>query len=188
MSLQNLIDYYKKIPLSGNEIERLTGRQPIVYSDLAKYKSLEQVVGNKKAVVIFMQTSSATNGHFISIGVDKLNNAFYFDPYALPFLRVQQLSTYDEKLPDYITPLLEDYAKRHGTTVQINDKDFQARSGGVADCGRHSSIATNLLPHMTLKALYNVYFTNQNPFLTGDNISVILTLMSLDNITKYYLQ
>jgi len=42
MSLQRIVEYFIKRPLSGKEIQRLTGSYPIYYSDLGKYKTLEE--------------------------------------------------------------------------------------------------------------------------------------------------
>jgi hypothetical protein len=60
------------------------------------------------------------------------------------------------------------------------------KSGNVADCGRHSSVACLLLRNLTFREMEELYFTNTNGWLRGDNIATILTLMSLNDIGLYY--
>lgn len=187
MSLQRLVETYIKKPLSGIEIQRLTGKPPILYEDLAKYKRFEDLIGKQGYQIILMQVSSKTDGHYIALGINVVGNPYFFDPYGMSNIEVQQLSTYDKKLPDFITPLLQDYADRHDKKVERNTVDFQTRSGNVADCGRHSSLACLLLRHLTYKELNELYFTNQDTWLKGDHVATILTLLALDDIGKYYI-
>ena len=187
MSLQKLVETYIRIPLNGNEIEKLIGRAPILYENLSKYKKLEDLIDGFGYAVILMQVSTQTSGHYVAIGINAVGNSYYFDPYGFSNVETQQLSTYDKKLPNYITPLLEDYKQRHPKTiVERNTVDFQRKSGNVADCGRHSALACLLLRHLTFRELNELYFTNNDGWLTGDNISTLLTLLSLDDIRKYY--
>lgn len=188
MSLQNIVAEYIKKPLSGQEIKRLTGVSPILYSDLAKYKKLEDVLAvyGKPYAIILYQVSSKTDGHYNAIGVNFEGQPFQFDPYGFPDIKIQQLSPYDEKLPDYITPLLEDYANRKNKQMIINKVDFQSKSKGVADCGRHAGLACIFSQFMTFKDMAQLYFHNQASYLTGDNVATLLTLMCLDDIGKYY--
>ena len=111
---------------------------------------------------------------------------FQFDPYGFPDIKIQQLSPYDKKLPDYITPLLSDYAKRKNKKMIINNVDYQSKSGSVADCGRHSGLACIFSQFMTFDNMRQLYFNNQSSYLTGDNVATILTLMALDDIGAYY--
>lgn len=187
MSLQKLVETYVRKPLSGTEIHRLTGKPPILYENLAKFKRLEDILGKEGYQVVLMQVSTQTDGHFVAIGINAVGNPYFFDPYGMSFIKVQQLSTYDEKLPDYITPLLEDYAKRNNKQVENNTVDYQSKSGNVADCGRHSSLACLLLRHITFKELQELYFTNTDTWLKGDHVATILTLLALDDISRYYI-
>jgi hypothetical protein len=188
MSLQNIVAEYIKKPLSGQEIQRLTGVFPILYSDLANYKKLEDVlaVHNKPYAIILYQVSSKTDGHYNAIGVNFEGNPFQFDPYGFPDIKIQQLSPYDKKLPDYITPLLEDYARRKNKKVFINNVDYQSKSGDIADCGRHSGLACIFSQFMKFDDMYQLYFHNASSYLKGDNVATILTLMCLDDIGAYY--
>ena len=71
--------------------------------------------------------------------------------------------------------------------VERNKTDFQSKAGGVADCGRHSSLACLLLRHLTFRELEELYFTNNDTWLKGDHVATILTLLTLDDIGKYYI-
>jgi hypothetical protein len=187
MSLQKLVETYLRIPLNGTEIHRLTGKPPILYEDLAKFKRFEDVIGKEGYQVVLMQVSTKTDGHFVALGINVVGNPYFFDPYGMSFIQVQQLSSYDKKLPDFITPLLEDYAQRNNKQVERNKTDFQSKAGGVADCGRHSSLACLLLRHLTFRELEELYFTNNDTWLKGDHVATILTLLTLDDIGKYYI-
>lgn len=188
MSLQNIVAEYIKKPLSGQEIKRLTGVSPILYSDLAKYKKLEDILAvyGKPYAIILYQVSSKTDGHYNAIGVNFEGCPFQFDPYGYPDIKIQQLSPYDEKLPDYITPLLQDYADRKNKQMIINKVDYQSKSGNVADCGRHSGLACIFSQFMTFQNMSELYFHNQSSYLKGDNVATLLTLMCLDDIGRYY--
>jgi hypothetical protein len=189
MSLQNLVAEYIRTPLTGDEINTLVGCQPILYSDLKNYKKLEDVLQHtgKPYAIILYQTSSYTNGHYNAIGVNFQGDAFSFDPYGFTEIETKQNTPYDEKLPNYVTPMLEDYVKRHpGKKVVINKVDFQSKAGGVADCGRHASLAALFSKSMTFEQMQRLYFTNTDPYLKGDVVATILTLMSLNDIGKWY--
>jgi hypothetical protein len=126
MSLQKLVETYIRIPLNGDEIKTLIKREPILYEDLDKFNNLEELIDGFGYAVILMQVSSQTDGHFVAMGINAIGNPYWFDPYGMSNILVQQLSTYDKKLPDYVTPLLEDYANRHpGTRIEYNKTDFQ---------------------------------------------------------------
>jgi len=188
MSLEKLVAEYIKTPLSGNEIYRLCGVQPILYSELSNYKTLEQLLAKTKKpyAIILYQTSSKTDGHYNCIGVNGDGCPYHFDPYGFPDTKIQQLAPYDKKLPNYIDPLLEAYAKKHNKQYQVNTIDFQSKGGGTADCGRWSGLCAILSQFMSFKQMGELFFNNQSSYLRGDNVATLLTLLSLDDIGKYY--
>jgi len=188
MSLQKIVEYYKRIPLSGDEIKKICGVYPIVYSELNKYKSLEDLLKKtgKQYAIILYQTSSYADGHYNAIGINFQGNPFTFDPYGYTEQQIKEYATYDKKLPDYIMPMLEDYARIKNKKVLINYTDFQSKSGNIADCGRHASLACIFSQHLTFKEMEELYFTNADPLLKGDFVATILTLVSLRDIGKYY--
>ena len=191
MSLQRIVEYFIKRPLSGKEIQRLTGSYPIYYSDLGKYKTLEELLKatGKPYAIILYQTSSKSDGHFNCIGTSPDGNCWHFDPYGYTDEQVRQYTPYDNslKLPDYISALCNDYAQRHNVKFLENTTDFQARSGNVADCGRHCAVWCLLSQTgMTFDNLRELYFTNADGFLKGDHVATILTLMALGDIGKWY--
>jgi hypothetical protein len=188
MSLQKLVEYYVRKPLTGDEIKTLTGTFPIVYSELKNYKTLEDLLkkSGKPYAIVLYQTSSYSDGHYNAIGINFQGNPFTFDPYGYTEQHIKEYATYDEKLPDYIMPMLEDYARRKNKKVIINYTDFQSKSGNVADCGRHSGLACLFSQSMTFKEMEELYFTNADPWLKGDNVATILTLLSLKDIGRWY--
>lgn len=188
MSLQKIVEYYIKKPLSGEEIQKLTGVYPIVYSELSKYKTLEQLLEKTKKpyAIILFQTSSYSDGHYNSIGINFEGNPFEFDSYGYTEQEIKELAAFDKKLPAYITPLLEDYARRKNKKVLRNYTDYQSKMGNVADCGRYAGLSALLSQHLTFKEIEELLTTNADPFLKPDNVVTMLTLLSLKDIGDYY--
>ena len=184
MSLQELVNKYMSTPLSGAEIFKLTGVYPILYSDLNKYKTLEQLLGSKKYCIILYQTSSKTSGHYNAIGINGNGDPYQFDPYGYPDIKIQQLSQFDKKLPDYITPLLEDYANRKNKKVILNNIDFQSKAGNIADCGRWSGIACLLTKRFSFEEIANLFLHNLDRQINGDFGVTVITLLALNDLTN----
>ena len=74
-----------------------------------------------------------------------------------------------------------------GREIVWNNFDFQAKSSSVSTCGRWSCIRI-LLKDLNNDQFRHVFYNNQVPYLTPDNLVVMLTLIGLNNITDYYLK
>ncbi len=180
MSLEQMALYYKDRDLDGQEIQTLIGKQPIMYSDLAQYQTLGQLLGKENYVIVMYQTSSKTTGHFVAITRnDTTGKVRYNDPYGIPNPDKElQFTPYDQKLPKYLTKLLQ------GVDYESNTVDYQ---GGkkVSDCGRWSSLFC-MLRNMTSQQVQRLFKTNGSGFLgNSDNCAVLLTLLSLNDLVKF---
>ena len=181
MSIERLVDYFKKQDLSGDDILKMIGRPPILYSDLQKYKSLREMLTPKQPyAVILYQTSSKTDGHYVCIFI-RQNKIYFQDSYGLKPDTEQQYAAYDKKLPRYLTELIES----DGRELVYNTFDYQAKSSSVATCGRWSCIRI-LLCDLENEQFKHVFYNNKVPYLTPDNIVVMLTLTGLNNIQEYF--
>ena len=181
MSLETMTNYFKKTDLTGEEIVKLVGKPPVLYSELGKYKTINDLLGKEGCVVVMYQTSSKTTGHFIAITRNDNNGKIrYADSYAIrnPDTEIQY-TPYDQKLPKYLTALLE------GTNYESNTVDYQSSQKGVSTCGRWASIFC-LLRNYELSEIYTLFKTNKGGFLqNSDNCATLITLWALNDITKF---
>lgn len=167
--------------LSNNGIKRLTGKEPIAYSDLVNYSNIDELLGTEKFIVILYQTSSINNGHWVALMVNHKNEIIFFDSYGIKYDFEQQYgATYDKKLPKYLTNLIE----TDGRTVKYNTFDYQ-KWGKSSTCGRWSSIAVNLLRKLTLEQFNQLFNTNKSSLLNnGDFMVCLLTLIGNQDLIK----
>ena len=179
MSLENIVQYFNKRDLTGDEIQRLIGKPPITFSDLAKYKSLAEVLGPEKYCIILYQTSSKTDGHFVAITQYDNGVVSYRESYGYNPLQVKNLCPYDDPLPGYVVQLLA------GHQVEYNRFDFQQKNKSVSTCGRWASIFCRMR-QVPLRNVVELITMNKSSFLSDyDNIATLLTLLSLNDITEY---
>ena len=180
-SIQRVVDFYINRDLNGMEIENLIGKPPILYSDLAKYSTIDDLLGQEKCIVILYQTSSKTTGHFVAISKNDKNEYRYFDSYGLNPDNELQYTPYDEKLPQYIVKLLT------GVQYESNKFDYQSTNKGVSTCGRWASLAC-LFRNFTLAEFRALFTQNKDAWLNNpDHVSTILTLVALRDVRKYIL-
>ena len=185
MSLERVAQYYSKQDLTGQDIFDLTGKQPVIYSELKNYSTLKQLLGSENFCVILYQTSSKTTGHWVAVMCnEKSNDIVYFDSYGLHFdEEIQYGATYDKPLPRYLTQLIEG----DGRPVKINQYDYQKWTKGISTCGRWSSIAVKFLRHITLSQFNQLFTTNQSALLNqADIAATLLTLLSLRDIPQFF--
>jgi len=183
-SLEELTKYYTRQDLTGQDIFDLTGKQPVIYSELKNYSSLKQLLGSENFCVILYQTSSKTTGHWVAVMCnEKTNDIVYFDSYGIHYDTEQQFGAeYDKPLPMYLTQLIES----DGRPVKITQTDVQ-KWGKISTCGRWSSIAVKFLRHITLSQFNQLFTTNQSALLNqADIAATLLTLLSLRDIPQFF--
>ena len=181
MSLEDYTRYFVRRDLDGDEITKLIGRPPVLYSDLKKYSSIEQLLGKFGYVVILYQKTEF-NGHYVSLFEDKDGNLNFQDSYGFsPDVPINmKLLPYDESLPRYLSILLEKSARK----LIVNNYDYQrGKAKGFADCGRHACLRIRL--RNLSNDQYRVLLThNKSAFLNSDHCVTILTLLSLNDFQK----
>jgi hypothetical protein len=180
MSIERLVNYFRGTDLSGNDIVKLIGKPPVLYSDLKNYKTLNQLLGRESYVVLLYQTSSKTTGHFVCCFI-RAGTIHFQDSYSFKYDTEQQYTPYDEPLPRYLTQLIES----DGRPVVWNKHDYQAKSSSVATCGRWSCLRI-LLKSISDMDFQHLFYTNKDAFLTSDNLVVMLTLVGLNNINEFF--
>jgi hypothetical protein len=180
MSLEQVVKYFNMRDLTGEEIQNLTGKPPVMYSDLPKYKTLDALLGKEKHSIILYQTSSKTTGHFVAITANDYDGTIrYCESYGYSPEQVRTMTPFDDPFPTYIINLLAPYK------VEYNKFDFQAKKKGVSTCGRWASIFCRLR-NVPLSRIIQMVSTNKSEFLRDyDNIATILTLLGLDDIETF---
>lgn len=182
MSFENLVRLYQTRDLDGDAIERLVGKPPVLYSDLRKYKSAQQLIGKEKRVVILYQTSSRTSGHFVAL-YERFDGVLCFcDSYGLKYDAEIQYAEYDQPLPRYLTNLIEN----SGMDIDYNKVDYQRKQSRIADCGRYSSFFCTVGQQATFREIQTMLTTNQDAFLIPDHIVTMVTLLGLHNIRHFF--
>lgn len=180
MSIERIVSHFKRQDLNSDEIKKLTGKEPVLYSDLSKYKSLNQLLGKENYAVVLYQTSSRLDGHFVSVSKGDNGVVRYFDSYGISSPDAElQFTPYDKPLPKYLTHLLEEYPN-----FESNRVDYQGK-GAISTCGRYASVAC-LFRNIPLPQIHEIYKMSKIPYLADtDNLIVLLTILALNDIPSY---
>ena len=180
MSIEQLVTHFKTRDLTGQDIIKLIEKGPVIYSDLKKYRNLNQLLGKEGYVVLLYQTSSKTTGHFVALFLR--NNVIHFqDSYGFKYDSEQQYAPFDEPLPRYLTQLIES----DGRPVVWSKHDYQSKSSSIATCGRWSCLRI-MLKSVSDMDFQHIFYNNKDAYLTSDNLVVMLTLVGLNDINDYF--
>jgi len=142
--LSNKLDKMVKHPLSDNELKTILGKDAkiVMYPDLAKYSTLEQLLPNPLdyCIILIVESENKFNisGHWTALL--KYNGIYeYFDPYGND-VDVDLINWMDKKTrlrlhedKPYLTFLLK------GRNYIYNKVKYEALRKGVNTCGSHSS-------------------------------------------------
>ena len=181
-SIENVVKYYIKKDLTGEEIKRLTGKYPVLYSDLKNYtfKKLLKNVGDHQ--VILLQTLSKVEGHFVAV-LNRIDGVYYFDSYGLGSPdSYKDYTAYDKQFPNYLSKLLQE----SGKPIISNNYDYQAWNPGISTCGRYSALRIHLIG-LSNPEFHSLFVNNQSRFLSRpDHVVCMLTLTALNNINQIF--
>jgi hypothetical protein len=183
--IEAIVKYFSQRDLTGDEIQKITGKQPILYSDLKNYTFNKLLKGAGDHQTILLQTKAVNIGHFVCVFIspdDK--NVYYWDSYGLGQPDTYKNYTlFDEPLPDYLSSILASDPKKR--PLIVNTEDYQSWSRGMSTCGRFSALRVNL---RTLdNDEFSEMFRGNSGFLgRPDNVATILTLWSLNDIISYF--
>ena len=134
----NNIDYYaanlESYPLSGKEVEAICGdgTQVVVYHELPNFKSIEQLLGNTRSVILLYETKYNV-GHYCSLYFDKNNILHFFDPYGMEPDEELNYAHYNH------TPFLTNLLKQFNGKLIVSKFPFQKESNHINTCGRWSA-------------------------------------------------
>jgi len=180
-----MVNYYKGRDLSGVDIKTLTGRAPVLYSDLKNFSSIKELLGNFHFVILLYQTSAINTGHFVCLRENDEGSLSFSDSYGYKFDAETHLgATYDQRFPPYLTQLIA----KDGRVCDWNKYDYQRKSGAVATCGRYSAVFA-MWRNLSFEEIKGIFTLNTDPWLNQpDNLVVVMTVLPLSNIREFFQQ
>jgi len=181
-SIENVVKYYIKKDLTGEEIKRLTGKYPVLYSDLKNYTFKKLLKGVGDFQVILLQTLSRIEGHYVAILL-RNDGVYYFDSYGLGSPdSYKEYTKYDQRYPNYLSKLLQESNK----PIIVNNYDYQAWNPQTSTCGRYSALRIHLIG-LDNNEFHSLFVNNNSRFLNRpDYLVTILTLTALNNINQIF--
>jgi hypothetical protein len=181
-SIEQVVKYYIKKDLTGDEIRKLTGKYPILYSDLKNYNVKKLLKGVGDFQVILLQTLSKIEGHFVAV-IDRHDGVYYFDSYGLGSPdSYKEYTKFDQQYPNYLSKLLQESGKQ----IISNYYNYQSWNAGISTCGRYSALRIHLLG-LNNDEFHSLFVNNQSKFLSRpDYVVTILTLTALNNINQIF--
>lgn len=178
------LDRAQAYSLTEDDISRLISlRHPngtvriVLYPELAKYESLEQLFSEAPdGIVLFYETSSSIEGHWCSFWPDSgRKTVHFFDPYGLQPDEAIRYSTYIK------TPLLAPLIHSEGAwSVDASSQRLQSEDKGVATCGRWATV------RLLLKSLSHMQFARLFSKAGGLDGDLWVTSLSLLALPKDY--
>lgn len=167
--------------LTDKQVLKLAGKNTklLIYPDIAKYKTLDQVFGKKKNVIIlYVHDETPTNivGHWCVL----LKHPHYIEFYDSYGLKPDQLlysfkDTSERKKTrqehNYLSKLLYDERKK---PIEYNEYQYQADKDNVNTCGRYSGLRARFstIPLTEYQAIFNTFK------LCGFNIDELVVKLS----------
>ena len=172
--MDKLIDRIVDNDLTGTDVQRICfDRYPvIIYSDLPKYKSIDQVMGKNGGCILLFQNTRLT-GHWCCLWKQSHNTVAFFDPYAFAPDSQLDLATY-VRVP-YLTHLLD----RSGYRVDANTYELQKFTAKVNTCGRWCGIRLRFR-HLSHREFYNL-FTKNKHYTPDFWVSALTLLLNEDD-------
>ena len=153
------IEDLKHIPLSDHDIKRMCDGKVkvIMYSDLKKYKTLDQLLKPYGSVIILYRTGE-NYGHWCCLNKINKNTVEFFDPYGN--MVDLDLKWTDEKTRKQLgqdLPLLSKLMYDSPYRLDYNHHKFQnIKDASLATCGRWCVLRI-LLKDLTLKQFSKIF-------------------------------
>lgn len=147
----------------------------VVYSDLPKYKNLDQLLDPYGRVVILYETNDIDNGHYTCLFRNK-NGINYFDSYGMKIEK--PLDYFGDGIKEktgsnnnYLNKLL--YQDKY--KIYYNNHRLQTFGSGIATCGRWCIIRM-FYPDIDENAFYKLFKESSDESgISMDNIVTKLT-------------
>ncbi len=135
--MNNLLSRIESLPFSEKDILTVADRKAnlVLYPEIAKYRSISQLLGKHKACIILYITRSNADsiyGHWTCIFQVGPNLLEWFDPYAYSI--DSEMSFCHPKYPLYLSDLI----LKSSFNIVENRYQLQNRNNSnMSTCGRH---------------------------------------------------
>lgn len=169
--MKDLIDYYKNIPLSGDQMLKLVnGKANIVlYSDLHNYDDIDDVLGPYKTVFLLFETKSRV-GHWTCLCF-KEGVLHFFNSYSgYPDDGLKYIDDEFRDVSNQDLPYLSELMYNSPYELAYNEHKFQGNNNNIMTCGRWCALFV-LMKDMTLDTFAKLF---NNKY--GDDIVTLLTM------------
>lgn|ERR1700759_3986003 len=169
---EKMLKYYQDIALSNKEVLELVNNKAniVIYPDLYKYKSIDEVLGPYGAVFILFE-SKPNYGHWCLLFKINNNKLEFFNPYngypddSLDFIPVDFREKSNQNIP-YLSILLYNSPYK----LSYNEYDFQKHDKNIKTCGRWCAVRL-ICRNLSLKQFANLFHNEY-----GDMIVTLLTI------------
>lgn len=173
-TLKVIINLLKQKSLSGREILKLVAGKASLhaYPELAKFKTLDQVLGRHKASVILYETERGY-GHWVGLLKSDPCHVEFFDPYGMmPDDELKWIPIHFRKANNEMIPHLSYLILNSGCTIEYNHDKLQQLKDHVNTCGRWVATRINYRK-LILKDFVKLMKMSKN--YTPDEIVTLIT-------------
>lgn len=182
------IERHKNIALSDQDVLKLVEHKAkiLVYSDLAKFNTLDEALGEHAAVFLLYE-SRPDYGHWTTlfrlVNPDGTlsNTVEFFDPYGtFPDCELEWIPKHFREISGQMYPQLTWLLYHSPYDLTYNEHKFQKHGDGINTCGRWSALRL-AFREMPLDKFWNfVKTTSKSNDLSPDDLVSILTSHDLD--------
>ena len=175
------------VMLNDKIILKIMGKKDsklIIYPNIHKYNSIEQLFENKKKILLLyvneMKDDKNMSGHWTGIFRPQKNKIIFFDPYGL--LIDSELNYYTKNFRKkthqdkrYLTKLLYNFSLKKGNEVHYNELREQKLSDNINTCGRWVAVFGHFIDKMTLEKWQSIW---KNLKKKGYNLDEVIVKIS----------
>ena len=161
--------------LSGDEIQKQLGYQPVLYEDLANMNTIDDLLNRGNGIsVILLYQNTRYSGHYTLIYKTNLNGQDgetirFFDPYGMKYDHELQYLSMSQ--PAHLTRLLT------GRKVVCNLIPLQKYGNKIQDCGTHC-ITRLLFRHLSNEEYERLLKENEQ-VINADQIVLLMNLLTI---------
>jgi hypothetical protein len=147
MNIDKLINQYEKIAIDNEQIMKALDNKTkiILYTDLDKYKNINELLQPHDNVVLLYQTTNNNFGHWTCIW-KKDNTVYFFDPYGMAPDTEIKFCPYIKKANDQY--ILSNMLKSSVYAIETNKTPYQSLTWDKKivpnTCGRHCIVRLKL--------------------------------------------
>lgn len=176
----------KKYPLGDDDIKfYLPDAKIITYSDLKKYKSIDELLPNNKSYAIILYEYEKNKGHWTCI-MKYCDTIEFFDSLAdcgAPDSELKWNSAETNKKLGYNKPYLTNLLKKSNYDVIYNKLKLQKENKKdiINTCGRHCVFRILNMRDKNMDLLAYLKFLNDVKNETGDDYDDIITHLVYEN-------